>query len=134
MGCVAWTALAWARWAALFGGEAAALDLPGIEALAAHAANNSDGMIRATALWAEAISVAIQPDWMSGDSDRSGALMHGAVQAAPGQLMRKWDLLRLVAVPQGRTDLEAKTLEELLGSSPKTPEDRSAFGLASARD
>ena len=134
VGCAAWTALAWARWAALFGGEAAAMDLPGIEALAAYSVSNSSGSIRSTGAWAEAIAVACQPDWVAEDPERATRLMQRAVELAPEQLMRQWDLVWLVAAPLGYADLESTTLEKLLESSPRTPADRTAFGMASLKE
>jgi len=126
MGCAAWTAMAWARWIALFGGDAGAIDLDDVEGLASHVASRGGATWRPLALWAQAVAFASRPAWRGADPDQAKSLMRRVVKMGPTERLRQWDLLRLVALPQGDEELANELIESLRRATPVTPEDRAA--------
>lgn len=134
MGCAAWTSLAWARWLALFGGEAGALDIEGVEGMSAMVAESGGATFRPTALWAQAVVFAVRPAWLGADPDRSRALMRRVVRMAPTDRLRQWDMLNLVAVPSGDMELAEELAQSLRRAQATTPEDRAAVLMASSLD
>jgi len=61
--CVAWTSLAWARWIALHGGGAAALDLTRARLLADTSITFDDDGLSTLGRWADGLMLATIPDW-----------------------------------------------------------------------
>ncbi len=88
--CAAWGALAWARWWESLGPEAAALDLPAIDALLAATA---EGRIEEASAWAAGIVTAHRPD-EGRDLDRAESLLRETLARDPASLRRQLDLWR----------------------------------------
>ncbi len=96
-GCAAWAGMAWTRWIEAMGADAAAVDLPAVDAL------NSAGAIGphlVTARWAQGILLAIRPEWSGRDQERAAKLIGVAPDSADAWV-RAADLLFDVAIPSG---------------------------------
>ena len=105
--CAAWTAEAWARQAALRGGAGVALDLPAIQALAAHAVRHPGSGVRAGQAQATlGLSLAltpvahISPDGGAPRAEAREALER-AIELAPDRLLPRVDLAEYVLLPAG---------------------------------
>jgi len=61
--CVAWTALAWARWIAAHGGGSAALDIPNARLLADTSLTFDDDDLSTLGRWADGLMLTTIPNW-----------------------------------------------------------------------
>ncbi len=108
--CAVWTAEAWGRQSALRGGAGVALDLPVVQALAARGAeepgrladdSQSQGTLGlALALTPEALrspGTQEQPD----EQARARVAFAAAIEADPGRLLPRVDLVEFVLLPAG---------------------------------
>lgn len=117
--CAVWTALAWARWWLAFGPAAAALDHDRIVLLAdeSERLGADPGLIA----WTRGLLLA-------GVGDHGAAKELGAaIDADPGDLWRRADLVVLVARPNGdaqQIDAQIAAMDKLGADS---PEDRTAL-------
>lgn len=114
-GCAAWAGMAWTRWIEAMGAEAAAVDLPAVDAL------NRAGQLgpeAPTAIWAEGILLAIRPEWAGRNRDRAASLIAGT----PGQQQHAWqraaDVLFNVAIPAG----DPTQVRTVADAPPETPD------------
>lgn len=94
--CLAWTAIAWARWLALHGAAGAAIDLDTIENIARRAATleqKSDGRI-APGLCQHALglALALPPEPLQPDLDGAEQALLSALESAPSRWMIAVDL------------------------------------------
>lgn len=94
--CLAWGTLAWARWVALMGGDAAALDIAEIRTLADWLQTNGTEQEQALGRWAGALVVAARPGWMAGDAEKARKRFERVIDDKPNDLIRRWDLATLV--------------------------------------
>lgn len=126
--CVAWAALAWSRWIAVFGANAAALDVDEARVLAVHAAAGPSAEVGS---WASALLDAVAPR-AGGDAAGRESGLRAEVEAHPQDVVRRWDLLWWVGVAQQRPDLVARHLPDLLAGDGGTPADRAIRDRARA--
>jgi hypothetical protein len=101
--CAGWAALAWVRWLAEVGPEAAALDLPAIDALITAGRTGADP---SAADWAGGLLAAIRPAWSGRDPATARAAL-SVEGRGPGTQVREADLLERVAIPEGDAALQA---------------------------
>lgn len=128
--CGAWTALAWARWMAVHGPAAAALDRRGLEALVRHLTPLAEGPALEAVRYAGVLLEAMRPIRTGIDHAEARAALEAAVAEAPGDLHRRIDLVRLVAIPTDDDALLRATAEGILAEPADTPEDQRAHAIA----
>jgi len=124
--CAAYGALAWARWMEVHGGAAGEIDLDTIDLLVQAITNTGAERERRVAVWAQALMMAIRPDWHGRDLDRAQALLERAIRVEPEGLVRRADLLFLVAIPLDDLPLISTQIAHITGSASGLPEDVSA--------
>jgi hypothetical protein len=125
--CVAWAALAWSRWMALHGAEAAAVDLEAVDALVATGRDGAGPKVEPLLDQAEGILLAIRPAWAGRDPERAEALLREAVEQDPGSVVALVDLYRWVVGPFGSAEERAQLRARIEGTPPRTPEDEGAL-------
>jgi hypothetical protein len=120
--CVAWTAVAWARWYVAFGPDAAALDRGRIAALSdeAETLGADPGLIA----WTRGILAATDADYP--DASRQ---LHAAIDADPADLPRRADLILLVALPSADTAAASAEFAEMKQHGGDTPENKAAIAI-----
>ena len=123
--CVAWGALAWARWIVLMGGDAAALDLNDVALMADWAQKTSEVPAEVEAAqWAAALVQAVRPESLGGSAEKAARGLKREVKDHPNDLARRWDLLTLVAIEQGDTGLATEQRHEIAKATARTEADR----------
>jgi len=119
--CVAWGALAWARWLVEMGGDAAAVDVPAVRALVdrARAIGGADHAVVVD--WAEGLLLGAGPPDIS-DRARAGELLDAVARAQPTAAQPRVDLALLVALPSGDDARVVGTRQALMLAPDPTPE------------
>ncbi len=119
--CVAWGALAWARWLVEMGGDAAAVDVPAVRALVerARAIGGADHSVVVD--WAEGLLLGAGPPEIN-DRARAGALLDSVARALPSAAQPRVDLAVLVALPSGDDARVVGTRQALTLAPDPTPE------------
>lgn len=128
--CGAWTALAWARWMTVHGPAAAALDRRGLEALVRRILPLADGESLEAVEYADVLLQAMRPIRLGTDPAEARPLLEAAIADQPGDLVRRLDLIRLVALPSDDYALVRATAEGILARPADTPENRRAHVVA----
>jgi len=120
--CAAWGALAWARWMAVTGGAATALDLDAVQSLVDATSKTEDEQANDIGTWAGGVLAAVRPPWDGGNADEARKALEKAIERAPDDLVRRADLYVLVLEPTNSPDAPA-VRAEILAATAKTPED-----------
>jgi hypothetical protein len=124
--CAAYGALAWARWLEVHGGGAGEIDLDTIDLLVSATTRSGAERERRVAVWAQALVMALRPDWRGRDLPQARALLERAIRVAPEDLVRRADLVFLVAIPLEDDALTTLQIDRILASDSTNPEDQSA--------
>jgi hypothetical protein len=124
--CAAYGALAWARWLEVHGGAAGEIDLDTIDLLVRTATRGGAERERRVAVWAQALVMALRPDWRGQDLREARALLERAIRVAPEDLVRRADLVFLVAIPLDDDALTTQQIDWILASDAMNPEDQRA--------
>jgi len=123
MPCAAYAALAWARWMEVHGGAAGEIDLETIDLLVKVTTRSGADRERRVAVWAQALVMAIRPEWRGRDLDKAQALLERAIRVDPNDLVRRADLVFLVGVPTENEQLVANQIDKIQASESSNPED-----------
>lgn len=127
--CVAWTALAWARWIAGFGARAAAVDVPAVQLLIDRAEPTD---VEGVARWARGILLATMPPEDGGDPDAATQLLLGIAEGSSWELPIRADVVFLIAEPGRDGELLGEQVRLIRQATPTTPEGRRAAERATA--
>ncbi len=123
MPCAAYAALAWARWMEVHGGAAGEIDLDTIDLLVKITSRLGAERERRVAVWAQALVMAIRPEWRGRDLEKARALLERAIRVEPTDLVRRADLLFLIGIPTDDHKLVADQIEQIKNSDSGNPED-----------
>jgi hypothetical protein len=132
--CAAWTALAWAKWIAQFGGEAAAIDIDAVDLVVARAEDLRGDERDAVVEWAKGVLLATRPEADGRDLEAAEKVLEKAIRdGAPAEHAVRADLILLVAVPGQDDALETEQRRAIEARPARYPEEKRAVERLGAR-